>query len=76
MGREAESVRSTHKYHHRRLLHEIKKIKTSQQIEIIQKSIQNALETYRITYEESEDLLSKLSKQASKIGAHTVFRDE
>jgi len=54
-------------------LKEIEKIKTSEQIEIFQKRIQNALETYRITYEECEDLWSKLSERASEVGERKLL---
>ena len=62
------SARPSHKYYYRKLLREIKKIKTAEQIEIVAKRIESTLETYRITYEECEDLWSKLSERALEIG--------
>ena len=66
--REKVSVRPSHRYYTRKLLREIKKIKTVEQIEIVLKGIENAFDTHRITYEECEDLWSKLNERASKIG--------
>lgn len=62
-----------HKYYYRKLLGAIKKIKTAEQIEIVANRIENTLKTYRITYEECEDLWSKPSERASKVGERKLL---
>lgn len=60
-------MRQSH-YYYEKHLKEIKRIKTIEQIEIITKKVENAFGTHRISYEECEDLMTRLSSKASNIG--------
>jgi hypothetical protein len=63
-----EFSRQSSTYQTRKLVREIRKIKTPEQINIVFKEIEDAFKTHRITYEEYGDLLSKLNDRVSKIG--------
>jgi len=57
-----------YKSHYKRTLSEIEKIKTTEQVGIVEKMIQEAYSKRRITYVQFNILSSKLNEKTSKVG--------
>jgi hypothetical protein len=55
-----------------KLLVEIKKIRTIEQLDIVKDMIREAYLNDKITYDENNELYSELNKQASKVGKRKI----
>ena len=59
-------------YNYKRLLSEIKKIETTEQLDIVKEMIQNAYLDGKISDEQRNTLYSRLNERASKVGEKRI----